>query len=88
MPVHDHEEWLQHLTQQVSLSDKSWKTAFILSLALGWSGADRFYLNQPMLGIAKLFTFGGYGVWWVIDIIRISQGNMRDGDRKLVQRRS
>lgn len=37
----------------------------------GILGADKFYLGFPGLGIAKLFTLGGGGVWWVWDIISI-----------------
>ena len=86
MPVHDHQEWLQHLAKQVSQSDKNWQTALLLSIFLGWSGADRFYVNRPLLGITKLLTFGGYFVWWIVDIVLIANGKMRDGDQKFVQR--
>ena len=41
----------------------------MLSYFLGWVGADRFYLGQYWLGHAKLLTFGGCSVWWIIDLI-------------------
>jgi tetratricopeptide (TPR) repeat protein len=46
-------------------------TALILSIFLGWAGVDRFYLGYWGSGVVKLLTFGGFYVWWIIDIIRI-----------------
>lgn len=39
----------------------------VLSWALGYLGADRFYNGQVGLGILKLITLGAAGVWWLID---------------------
>lgn len=53
---------------------KSQATAFGLSLFLGMFGADQFYLGYHALGFLKLFTLGGGGLWWAIDVIRIGSG--------------
>jgi TM2 domain-containing membrane protein YozV len=45
-----------------------------LSLTLGGFGADRFYLGQIKEGFGKLFSFGGLGLWTLIDIILIYVG--------------
>ena len=42
-------------------------TALVLSLVFGGLGIDRFYLGQTSLGVLKLLTAGGCGVWAVID---------------------
>lgn len=40
----------------------------VLSLGAGIFGADRFYLGETGLGVAKLLTCGAAGVWWLIDM--------------------
>ncbi len=47
---------------------------------LGGLGVDRFYLGQTGLGIAKLVTCGGAGIWAMIDTILIGMGKMRDAE--------
>ena len=64
------------------MKDKT--TAIILSIFLGWLGVDRFYLGYTGLGILKLLTCGGWGVWWVIDIILIACGSIGPAPKVLV----
>jgi TM2 domain-containing membrane protein YozV len=59
---------------------KSQGTTFLLSYFLGYFGADRFYLGQTGLGIAKLLTCGGLGIWAVVDLILIGMGKMKDAE--------
>ena len=53
---------------------KSRITAIILSLFFGVFGVDRFYLGYTGLGLLKLFTGGGFGVWWLIDFVTLCIG--------------
>lgn len=57
---------------------KSQGTTFILSWLLGCFGADRFYLGQVGLGILKLITFGGCGIWSLIDVVMTGVGARKD----------
>ena len=41
--------------------------ALILSLLTGNLGIDRFFIGDTGLGIAKLITCGGLGIWTIID---------------------
>ena len=63
-----------------NVSDKEWTTTLILSIFLGSLGVDRFYLGYTGLGIAKLLTLGGCGVWSIIDIINIATNKMTDAE--------
>ena len=60
-----------------------WSTAFILSITLGGFGVDRFYLGFWREGLGKLFSFGGLGVWTLIDVILIGTGYLGPHDGSL-----
>ncbi|GLH74953.1 hypothetical protein GETHLI_34550 [Geothrix limicola] len=61
-------------------SEKEWIVALLISFFLGGLGIDRFYLGQTGLGVAKLLTLGGCGVWALIDFILIALNNVKDAD--------
>ncbi len=43
----------------------------ILSLIGGMIGIDRFFIRDTGLGILKLITLGGFGIWYIADLILI-----------------
>jgi hypothetical protein len=53
-------------------SDKNWTVAVVLSFFLGALGVDRFYLGYTGIGLAKLVTIGGLGIWALIDCVLIA----------------
>ena len=63
-------------------SSRSWIGAMLISFFLGALGIDRFYLGYNGLGVAKLLTGGGCGVWALIDFILIAMRKMPDAEGK------
>lgn len=61
-------------------SDKDWLTATLLSLFVGTLGIDRFYLGYTGLGVLKLITLGGCGIWALIDLILIALNQVKDAN--------
>lgn len=64
---------------------RSYMTATMLSVFLGYFGVDRFYMGHIGLGLGKLFTFGGLGIWYTIDLLLIATGASRDSDGKTLR---
>ena len=48
-------------------------------------GIDRFYLGKVGTGILKLITLGGFGIWWIIDIILTIAGAATDKEGRVVK---
>jgi hypothetical protein len=59
-------------------SDKEYIIALLFSIFLGYLGIESFYMGQVGMGIGKLLTGGGCGVWWLIDIILIATRSSND----------
>ena len=62
------------------MKQRNFTVALLLSFFLGGLGGDRFYLGYPVLGVLKLITLGGCGIWWLVDFIRIVVGKLPDAD--------
>lgn len=56
---------------------------YIFSITLGGFGVDRFYLGHWEEGLGKLFSFGGLGVWTLVDIVLIGVGYITPADGSL-----
>jgi TM2 domain/GYF domain 2 len=78
--------WFQAAEIPGVFSDKDWLTAVLLSLFVGILGIDRFYLGYTGLGILKLITCGGLGIWALIDLILIAMGRLPDSNKLPLRR--
>jgi TM2 domain-containing membrane protein YozV len=59
---------------------KSHSTAVLLAMFFGQMGIDRFYLGYTGIGLAKLFTCGGCGIWSLIDLYQIATHKVQAAD--------
>ncbi len=57
----------------LSMNLKDPTTFLIVSLFAGHLGIDRFMLGETGLGVAKLLTCGGLGIWTIVDWFTIMQ---------------
>ena len=64
--------------QPVMGGSRSWVTSAFLCLFLGWLGVHRFYTGHIITGILQLLTFGGFGIWVLVDLIMIYTDSFRD----------
>ena len=76
----DDNKWL--VLQTLQLKDPT--IALIISLLAGTLGIDRFYIGDMGLGVLKLITCGGFGIWTVVDWFLI-MGSARSKNMQKLQ---
>jgi TM2 domain-containing membrane protein YozV len=59
----DDEKW--PMIQMVQFKDPT--TALLISIFAGAYGIDRFYIGDTGMGVGKLLTCGGLGIWAIVD---------------------
>lgn len=62
----------------------SFVATWLFAWLLGYLGVDRFYTGKIGTGILKLITFGGFGLWYLIDLILVLVGAYRDKEGSLL----
>jgi TM2 domain-containing membrane protein YozV len=68
--------------QAANLKDPT--TLLIVSIIGGHFGIDRFLLGEVGLGVAKLLTCGGLGIWTIVDWFLI-MGRTREINMQRIQ---
>ena len=74
------DQWFDAKAVPWLYSDRNWTVAVALSFFLGVLGIDRFYLGYTGIGLAKLVTIGGLGIWALIDCVLIAVRVVPDSD--------
>ena len=72
------ERIIERVAVASAASPKSRLAALLLLLFLGVFGVHRFYVGKVGTGILFLFTFGFFGIGWLVDLILIVCGSFRD----------
>ncbi len=60
------------------VSGKSGIICLLLAIFFGVFGIHRFYVGKIITGILMILTGGGFGIWYIIDIIVIAMGKFTD----------
>lgn len=92
----DSHDLIQIRERMLDLDDSVWgsmqtlqfkdpTTSLIVSLIAGGLGIDRFLIGDVGLGVGKLLTCGGLGIWTIIDWFLI-MGSTRDHNLEKIQR--
>ena len=59
-------------------STKNRLVALLLCIFLGIFGAHKFYLGKIGVGLVYIFTYGLFGIGWLIDLVSLIAGNPCD----------
>jgi TM2 domain-containing membrane protein YozV len=68
-----------------SLEYRDPTTMLLISLFGGHFGVDRFMLGQTGLGVLKLLTCGGIGIWTIVDWIQVMKMTREYNFSKIMQ---
>ena len=72
----------------MAYSDKKWLTTLLICIFVGGIGGHRFYTGHIKIGVIQLLTFGGFGIWVLIDLIMIILGKFKDSNGALIKNMS
>lgn len=68
------------------VSNKKWSMVLILCILLGLIGFHRFYVGKGGTAILMLLTFGGFGIWTLVDLVIIALNEFTDEDGRKIKR--
>ena len=74
--VHAQRQWFRDFDQgsETDHPNRLLISAFGLWAILGWLGAHRFYVGRWVSGLLFLFSLGGFGIGWAVDLFTLRSG--------------
>jgi TM2 domain-containing membrane protein YozV len=88
--------WLGIRDRLIQVDDSRWSvlqtqqfkdptTSLIVSILAGGLGIDRFIIGDTGMGVGKLLTCGGLGIWTIVDWFMIQTATREKNFEKLSQ---
>lgn len=68
---------------QMMYPAKKWSTLLLLCIFMPIT--HRFYAGKPITAILFMITGGGFGIWWIIDLIMILTKNFTDSEGRKIK---
>ncbi len=65
--------------------EKNYVKTLLFSAMFGYFGVDRFYLGKIGTGVLKIVTFGGLGIWVLVDFIVTLVGGAREKGKETLE---
>lgn len=72
----------QEMQSIPGVKQKNWLATFLLCAFFGLLGIHRFYTGYLVIGVVQLLTFGGCGLWALIDYIMLLVNKFNDKDEQ------
>ena len=63
-----------------------WLALFLLTFFVGVLGVHRFYVGKIGTGVLMLITLGGFGVWFLVDLLLVVTGQFTNKDGQKIPR--
>ena len=80
------EELLNRTESSGLTTDNTWLVTLLLCLFVGFLGIHRFYVGKLGTGFLQIITFGGLGIWVLIDLIMIVMGKFTNKEGNFISR--
>ena len=66
------------------VSEKKRSVALLLCVLYGWLGLHRFYVGKAGTALLMMLTIGGFGIWYIIDLVWLVSGTFEDSEGKVI----
>ena len=74
------------LDSSTKTNSTDWLALFLLTFFAGVLGVHRFYVGKIGTGFLMLITLGGFGVWFLVDLILVVTGQFTNKDGQKIPR--